>query len=364
MARKLRVEYPGAIYHVINRGNYRSWIFETEGAQEAFEACLAQACERSGWILHAYVLMGNHYHLAIETPQGNLVTGMHWLEATFANRFNRFRGERGHLFQARYKALLVEPGTEGLGRLCDYIALNPCRAGICDVDGLVHYRRSSYWYLRQPERRPGFLRPQTALLYAGGMPDSEEGWSAYARHLKARLQAWRQLEDAEVASLSRGSAIGSEGFCADLAKEHEAVSQVRTVGKLNAKEAQQLRWQAQLQVFLGKFTAGEREDDGQSALWKVAVASAMKATTAASNGWLAQQLRMGSGKYVSRLVCDPAWQRRLPEEWKSRLSAKTEDCFSHEGTKARGDCCSGRVDTGLGGVRAETRRRGGEADVF
>jgi REP element-mobilizing transposase RayT len=108
MARKLRLEFPGAVYHVINRGNYRRDVFAAEKTKAAFERCLFQACERSGWLLHAYVVMRNHYHLALETPKGNLVIGMQWLEATFANRFNRLRGEHGHLFQGRYKALLVD----------------------------------------------------------------------------------------------------------------------------------------------------------------------------------------------------------------------------------------------------------------
>ncbi len=92
MARKLRIEYPGAFYHVINRGNHRSWIFETEGARHAFLLCLKECCEAKGWRLHAWCLMSNHYHLLVETPGGNLVEGMRWLQSTFANRFNRFRG--------------------------------------------------------------------------------------------------------------------------------------------------------------------------------------------------------------------------------------------------------------------------------
>ena len=95
MARKLRLEFPGAHYHVINRGNYRGWIFRDERTKVAFTKCLFEACGRSGWVLHAYVVMGNHFHLALETPEGNLVRGMQWLEATFANRFNRHRAEHG-----------------------------------------------------------------------------------------------------------------------------------------------------------------------------------------------------------------------------------------------------------------------------
>ena len=126
MARQLRLEYPGAIYHVINRGNYRAYVFTSAGAKQAFEECLFAACARSGWLLHAFVIMGNHYHLALETPQGNLVAGMQWLQSTFANRFNKLRGEREHLFQGRYKSLLVEEG-EALGLLCHYLHLNPVR---------------------------------------------------------------------------------------------------------------------------------------------------------------------------------------------------------------------------------------------
>ena len=110
------------MYHVLNRGNYRSWIFEDEGAKSSFEKCLFEACERSGWILHAYCVMGNHYHLAIETPLGNLSSGMKWLQGVFATRYNRFRKERGHLFQGRYKSILVE-GGERLAWLCHYIHL-------------------------------------------------------------------------------------------------------------------------------------------------------------------------------------------------------------------------------------------------
>ncbi len=103
MARKLRMEYPGALYHVYSQGNYRDYVFREEGARKAFLTCLEEACKRSRWVLHAYVLMGNHYHLALETPRGNLVEGMKWLQATFANRFNRFRSENGHVFQGRYQ---------------------------------------------------------------------------------------------------------------------------------------------------------------------------------------------------------------------------------------------------------------------
>ena len=105
MARPLRVQFQGARYHVVNRGNYRSDVFGTVGAAQAFESVLSEGCKRYGWQLFAHVIMRNHFHLAVETPLPNLAEGMHWLQGTFATRFNRYRGERGHLFQGRYYAV-------------------------------------------------------------------------------------------------------------------------------------------------------------------------------------------------------------------------------------------------------------------
>ena len=107
---------------------------------------------------------------------------MQWLQSTFANRFNKRRGERGHLFQGRYQSLLVEEG-EALGMLCHYLHLNPVRAGILPVDRLPDYRHSSYWYLGQPKARPAGLPVTTALTEAGALADTPAGWKSYADYL-------------------------------------------------------------------------------------------------------------------------------------------------------------------------------------
>ena len=87
MARKLRPEFNGGLYHVINRGNYRAFVFDTDGAKDAFSEALWEACEKFSWELSAYCVMGNHFHLCLGTPLGNLSVGMRWLQATFAMRF-------------------------------------------------------------------------------------------------------------------------------------------------------------------------------------------------------------------------------------------------------------------------------------
>ena len=311
MARKLRLEFPGACYHVINRGNYRADIFRTEGAKAAFEAGLFEACAKSGWVLHAHVLMSNHYHLALETPVGNLVTGMQWLQATFANRFNRLRGVRGHLFQGRYKALLVEEG-EPLGMVCHYIHLNPVRAGIQPVERLKDYRYSSYWYLRRPEARPACLQATTALTEAGALADNAAGWESYADYL-----AWQAVEgpagkSKAYVSLSRGWALGGAGFKATLIRDHALAAESRAWEDQGAEEIRQHAWEelfTRAMRILGR-KESEWTEGPKSAPWKVAVATFLKERTQASNPWLARRLAMGRPIYVSRLVS--AARRALP----------------------------------------------------
>ena len=111
MARKLRIQYAGAIYHVMNRGDRREAIFEDDKDRERLLETLTEACEKSSWQVHAYCLMSNHFHLVIKTPQPNLVVRMKWLLGTYTSRYNRRHKEFGHLFSGRYKAL-IEWGSE------------------------------------------------------------------------------------------------------------------------------------------------------------------------------------------------------------------------------------------------------------
>lgn len=301
MARKVRLEFPGAIYHVFNRGNYRTFAFESLGARQAFEGCLFQACARYGWILHAFVIMGNHFHLAVATPRGNMVAGMHWLQSTFANRFNRMRDERGHLFQGRYHALLVEEG-DALGNLCHYLHLNPAKAGLVPVAKLEGHRHSSYWYLQRPRRRPAFLRVETALALAGGLADTADGRRSYGQYL-----AWRMAKDpvgssATFEAMCRGWALGGDGFKQQLLAGHSLSEEIRAWADGGAQEIREQRWHRRLTELLREIAPGEKADQRSSAPWKVRVATAMKDSTDAPNHWLAEHLKMGSPRYLAKLV--------------------------------------------------------------
>lgn len=125
------------VYQVLNRGNYRTDIFRSAKAKGAFLTCLGEACAKTGWVVHAWCVMSNHYHLAVSAPGASLAR-VRWLQGTFSTRFNRLRNERGHLFQGRYKSLLVDPDG-GLGPLCHYIHLNPVRAKLRPISDLPAY---------------------------------------------------------------------------------------------------------------------------------------------------------------------------------------------------------------------------------
>ena len=130
MARGIRVEFAGAFYHVMARGNRREDIFFNDDDRRFFLKTLSDACGRTGWKVHAWVLMNNHYHLLIETPEPNLVEGMKWLQNTYTRRLNTKHGLWGRVFGDRYKAVLVEGGSvDYFTTLLDYIHLNPARAG-------------------------------------------------------------------------------------------------------------------------------------------------------------------------------------------------------------------------------------------
>jgi putative transposase len=129
MARPLRVEFPGALYHVTSRGDRREAIFEDDEDRGAFLATLHEVVVRFNWICHAYCLMTNHYHLLVETVEGNLSKGMRQLNGVFTQTSNRRHGRSGHLFQGRFKGILVEKDSYLL-ELGRYVVLNPVRAGM------------------------------------------------------------------------------------------------------------------------------------------------------------------------------------------------------------------------------------------
>ena len=148
---------------------------------------LFEAADQFDWRVHAYVLMRNHFHLALETAQPSLGEGMHWLQTTMSTRFNRLRKEHGHLFQGRYKSLVIEDAA-ALSRVVDYMHLNPVRAKVIVPEQVGAYRWSSLAALRRTPR-PQALVCQRWLQQRGRWQDDQNGLRRYAELLKC----WRPM---------------------------------------------------------------------------------------------------------------------------------------------------------------------------
>jgi REP element-mobilizing transposase RayT len=301
MARKLRIEYAGAYYHVINRGNYRSWIFETAGARVSFLECLKQVCESQGWRLHAWCLMGNHYHLLVETPEPNLVWGMKWLQSTFANRFNRFRKANGHVFQGRYKALLLD--GDAVGPVCHYIHLNPARAGIVEPGALQAYEDSSFHQLWHPRRRWAFVDYGSCLESAGGLADKPDGRALYRDYLRQLCMDESEQRRLGFDEMCSGWAKGSKAFKKAVLADQKDTA-LRKVVEAEASETREPRWEAGLSKALGLLDRGESDlsDSRKGAEWKVATARWLRERYLAPHRWIAARLNMGGAGSVQTLV--------------------------------------------------------------
>jgi putative transposase len=141
MARPLRIEYAGAVYHITSRGNEKKAVFKSDQDRANFLNTLQHVNKRYNWICHAYCLMDNHYHILIETPDGNLALGMRQLNGVYTQLFNKLHGRAGHLFQGRYKSILIQKDSHLL-EVCRYVVLNPVRAKMVAAPG--EWKWSSY----------------------------------------------------------------------------------------------------------------------------------------------------------------------------------------------------------------------------
>jgi len=306
MPRILRIQYPGARYHVINRGNYRADVFSSEGAAKSFLGALEECARQFDWKVHAYVVMRNHYHLALETPEPNLAEGMHWLQGTFASRFNRFREEHGRLFQGPYKALVMED-TATLCRVVDYIHLNPVRAKAVSPAQVASYEWSSLHVLSgaRKAKRPAGLVACEWLGARGGWRDTAGGIAAYVRYLEELGGDEAEQKKRGLRGLSRGWALGTHGWKRALAREYAQRSPVsgEGMGKDEIAEIRQLKNEEACEQALrqaGK-TESELETRFRAPAWKIAVALAMR-DTGVPVAWIAEKLRMGKPSSVRSIL--------------------------------------------------------------
>ncbi len=323
MPRSIRLEFPGAFYHVMARGNRRESIFHDDDDRRFFLATLAEACGMTGWRVHAWVLMGNHYHLFIETPEANLVAGMSWLQNTITRRHNVRHMAWGRLFGDRYKAVVVDGADMYHYRtLADYIHLNPVRARLVQPgkgQSILGYAWSSVaggWAL-PPDRRPKWLAAEEGLMRFD-LPDTVAG----RQHLVERLDhraAQEEIKmcgvpilpdgvDARCSHLRQGWYWGSQAFAGKLYKHLEKLMKARKRSSRAYRKAPQVtahgeeqarRWLAE-----GLEAAGLMAEDlpglKGTDLRKLALAELLWKRTTVSQEWIAEKLSMRSAANVSQ----------------------------------------------------------------
>jgi len=202
MARPLRIEYPEAVYHITSRGNARNKIFSDDQDREIFLSTLDAVVTRYNWLCHAYCLMDNHYHLMVETPDANLSIGMRQLNGVYTQRYNRRHRKTGHLFEGRFKAILVQKDNYLL-QLCRYVVLNPVGAGV--VEKPEAWRWSSYQATAGLRREPGYLRTDWILgLFSSKKTVGQRQYRKFVREGIHQGAPWGKVQGQIL--------LGEEGF--------------------------------------------------------------------------------------------------------------------------------------------------------
>ena len=347
MARMLRIEYPGAFYHVMARGNRRETVFHDDTDRKFFLSTLGEVCGMTGWRVHAWVLMGNHYHLCLETPEPNLVAGMKWLQNTVTRRYNVRHRAWGRLFGDRYKAVVVDGSDNAYyGTLVDYIHLNPVRARLVrpkDGRSVLDYPWSSLaggWAL-PPGRRPAWLAASAGLAIFG-LPDTVAGRRRMVERLDRRaveescrscgVPVPEKEVDARCSHLRRGWYWGGQAFAEKMkALAGAAVTATPRVSRAYRRTPQHLAHGEQEAARLleeGLAAAGLRASELEvlpgSDPRKLAIATLIRCQTTVPHQWLADKLAMSSAANVSqhlRLYARAGKPGKLPPELKKYLSA-------------------------------------------
>ena len=316
MARKPRLEYEGAIYHVMNRGNRQQAIFRTEGDRECFLAAWGEVCERTGWKVHAYGLMENHYHLLLETPEPNLTAGMQWLQGTYTKRFNAVHREWGHLFQGRFKAIPIESKGGYFLAVATYIHLNPMRVKGYDFEKTCPEACawSSYpGYVQKRERETWLCADR--VFAALGLKDTPAGRSRFAAYMMKRVIEVRHAgkpweADEQWNKSRRGGDVGGDE-CRDRMLEgiSGVLSEAGGTPFGGAAVRQHNEEQAERMIVRGLGLLGLKEVDlerlAKNSSEKYALAWPLRRHTGVQVSWIKQRLKMGKATSFS------SWLRKL-----------------------------------------------------
>ena len=221
MARPLRIEFPGAVYHVTSRGNERREIFRNDQDRKTFLDTLEDVIFRYNWLCHAYCLMDNHYHLLIDTPEGNLSIGMRQLNGNYTQRFNKRHSRVGHLFQGRFKAVLIQKDSHLL-EASRYVVLNPVRVGM--VQNPEEWIWSSYG------ATAGHTKPHPCLVtdwvlsqFGSARAMAEFSYRRFIRDGISAESIWKRLKVENI--------LGDEDFVGSLVEYVKGKKQIPEITK-------------------------------------------------------------------------------------------------------------------------------------
>ena len=318
------------------RGSHGQAIFADDKDRLRFLETLVEACQKTGWRVHAYVLMGNQYHLLIETPEGNLVAGMKWLQSAYTQRYNRRHKLFGHLFQGRYKAVIVDEREPMYFQVVStYIHLNPARAGLVRIgqQRLKSYRWSSYrWYLSRSGKKPSWLERQRVL---GSLGLDETQWKGFEAYMEGRVlelgrpSARKQLQE-QWKALRRGWYVGGKSFMERLVDGLEMAAQGRR-RESHSGPARQAHDEAAAELNLGKAmrALGLNEESlkalSKGSPEKAVLAWWLRENTTVAVRWVSQRLDMGHYTRVTQAISRVARQpNRGHKHLKQKLSDLTE----------------------------------------
>lgn len=219
MTRPLRIEYPGAVYHVTSRGNEKKAVFKDALDRENFLNTLQQVNKRYNWLCHAYCLMTNHYHLLIETPDANLSLGMRQLNGVYTQLFNKRHKRTGHLFQGRFKGILIQKDSHLL-EVCRYVVLNPIRAGM--VENPQQWKWSSYRATAGQEKSHPSLTTNWVLgQFSGKRKMAKRKYSQFVNGEIGEKSIWTEVKGQII--------LGEDKFVdslADLLKKHRQIPEI------------------------------------------------------------------------------------------------------------------------------------------
>ena len=313
MPRQPRIEYEGAFYHVMNRGDRKEAIFEDDADREMFLKTLGEVCERSGWRIYAWILMSNHYHLVVETPEGNLVAGMKWFQNTYTRRLNVRHRKWGHVFGGRYKAVVVQSDPEEAGdyltTLMDYVHLNPARAGLVnwqEGEVLLGYRWSSLqqgYAVIKTKRAPWIAVKEGLELF--GYSDKAKDRRGFVERLERRGKEGLEVEpphDGLQNTLQRGWYWGSQAFREKLlkmVKPQRGNRNYRSSGLGRERERKVAEdWLEAGRNHFG--IEGALTESGREV--RKAIAWALYRKTNESQAWIAESLGLHSAANVSQQV--------------------------------------------------------------